>query len=148
MGTAPNSPKPSSLSIRWRSDIHRPSSGITFLLLFPTASSFVSVYTESLFLMMVFGSLFAARKKSWWIAGILGGLASATRIFGVFLLPALLIEWYVQRGKKTVFTLSELFLAVFPILLTLTGLAAYMYYLNQAFGDPLLFLHAQPVFGP
>ncbi|OGY18533.1 MAG: hypothetical protein A2900_03265 [Candidatus Chisholmbacteria bacterium RIFCSPLOWO2_01_FULL_50_28] len=120
---------------------------LIFLLLFPTAYSFVSVYTESLFLMMVFGSLFAARKKSWWIAGILGGLASATRIFGVFLLPALLIEWYVQRGKKTVFTFSELFLAVLPIFLSISGLVGYMYYLNKSFQDPLLFLHAQPVFG-
>ncbi len=120
---------------------------LLYLLLFPAAYYLVSVYSESLFLVLVLGSFYAARKKHWWIAGVLGALASATRIFGIFLLPALLVEWYQQREKKTIYSLSEFFLAIFPILLSVAGLGGYMYYLDKAFQDPLLFLHAQPVFG-
>ncbi len=117
------------------------------LLLFPTAFYFGALYSESLFLAFVLGSFYAARKKHWWIAGLLGAAASATRIFGIFLLPSLLLEWYYGRGKKTAFSRRELFQAVLPILLSATGLLLYMYYLNRAFSDPILFLNSQPAFG-
>lgn len=120
---------------------------LLYLLLFPTSYYFGAVYTESLFFALVIGTFYAARRRRWWIAGILGALASSTRIFGIFLLPALLVEWYYGRGKKSVYTPSQLITAVFPILLSASGLIAYMYYLNRVFSDSLMFLHAQPAFG-
>ena len=58
---------------------------VSFLLFFPFSFFFASVYTESLFLLLVVVSFYAARQKLWWLAGIFGALASATRLAGVFL---------------------------------------------------------------
>ncbi len=121
---------------------------ILFLLIFPTSFFFGSLYTESLFILLVFLAFYAARKKKWWLAGLFGGLASATRLAGIFLLPALLWEW--QKNKiKNINNLSSIFrLLSSPILyLVPLGLIMYMVYLQFAFGDWLYFWHAQPVFG-
>ena len=120
---------------------------LLYLLLFPTSFYFGAVYSESLFLALVLATFYAARRRRWWIAGILGAVASATRIFGIFLLPALLVEWYYGRGKKSVYTPTQLLSSLLPILFISTGLLAYMYYLNKTFSDPLMFLTAQPAFG-
>lgn len=111
---------------------------LIFLLLFPTSFYFVSVYTESLFFLFILCSFFFARKEKWFLAGLFGFLASLTRFLGVFMLPALLLEWYLQ--KKPVKNL-------FPLLLIPLGLFIYMLYLKINFNDPLYFIHAQPVFG-
>lgn len=70
------------------------------LLAFPTSFFFGSVYTSSLFLLLTLGSFLAARKARWVAAGLLGAVASATRIFGIFLLPALLVELWQQAKEK------------------------------------------------
>lgn len=109
-----------------------------FLLLFPTSFYFVSVYTESLFFLFILCSFYFSRKDKWLLAGIFGFFASLTRFFGFFLLPALIIEWYLQ--KKPVNKLL-------PLILVPIGLLVYMLYLKINFNDPLYFIHAQPVFG-
>jgi hypothetical protein len=120
---------------------------LIYLMLFPTSFFLGSLYSESLFLALIFGSLYAARQKKWWIAGILGAFASATRFFGIFLLPALLIEWYYGKDRTKEYSIGKLIKTVFPITLSALGLVLYMLYLNKAFSDPLLFLHSQPYFG-
>lgn len=138
-------------SIKW---------AILFLIAFPTSFYFGSLYTESLFFLLIISSFYAARRKLWWLAGILGGFASATRFVGIFLLPALIWEWYQckinpstdgqkslsrrQAGKiKNIFCILHS-----PILyLVPLGLLSYMLYLQLKFGDYLYFWHAQPVFG-
>ena len=111
-----------------------------FLIFFPTSFFFGSIYTESLFLFLTVCSFYAARKKRWWLAGICGGLASATRLTGIFLLPALLWEWHKNKIKNKI--LSSPILYLVPL-----GLVSYMIYLQFKFGDWLYFWHAQPVFG-
>ena len=116
---------------------------LIFLLLFPTSFYFGSVYTESLFLALILGSFYATRKKQWGMAGILGALASATRPVGIFLFPALLVEWHRQKTKnkkqKTKNFLALLFVGF--------GLLVYMWYLQRTVGDPFYFIHVQPFFG-
>jgi len=116
---------------------------IIFLLIFPTAFFFGSVYTESLFLALVVGSFYAARKKQWLLAGLLGGFASATRLVGIFLFPALLVEWwqYKQQSKK------QRILNLCWVFLSTGGLLFYMWYLKRTMGDPLYFVHVQSMFG-
>lgn len=109
-----------------------------FLLLFPTSFYFVSLYTESLFFLFVLCSFYFARKNNWIFSGVFGFLASLTRFFGIFLLPALLIDWYLQKKPAK---------NLLPLLLIPVGLLIYMYYLKINFNDPLYFIHAQPVFG-
>lgn len=67
------------------------------LLIFPTSFYFASFYTESLFLFLTITTFLAAYQKKWWLAGIAGSLATATRFTGILLLPSLLIIWWQQN---------------------------------------------------
>ncbi|MBU1127112.1 hypothetical protein KKF11_02105, partial [Patescibacteria group bacterium] len=71
---------------------------LIFLLIFPTAFYFSAIYTESLFLMLILGSFYFGRTRKWLLAGVLGMLASLTRLPGVFLFPALLFELFSAGG--------------------------------------------------
>lgn len=118
---------------------------IFLLLIFPTSFFFGSVYTEGLFLLEILASFYFAKKGNWFFASILGFFASLTRFVGVFLFPALLLEYYLQNKsvknhKLSIMTLAWLFLI--PL-----GLAIYMIYLAKNFGNPFYFLTAQPAFG-
>ena len=129
---------------------------LIFLLSFPTAFFFSMVYTESLFLFLILASFYFARTKKWWLAGIFGALASATRLVGIFLLPALLVEWWEQqkvrgskfavRGKLNHSTIQP-FSHLLAIGLIPLGLLWYMRFLQIKFGDPLMFFRVQPYFG-
>jgi len=112
---------------------------LIILLSFPTAFFFTQVYSESLFLFFTLTSFYLARTQRWWLAGIVGALAAATRITGVFLILGLLWEYW-QQHKKINITLLACFL---PLL----GLGFYMFYLYTVFGDPLMFFHVQSQFG-
>jgi len=120
---------------------------ILFLLIFPTSFFFGAVYTESLFLVLILGSFYAARKKNWWVAGILGAFASATSFLGIFLLPALLWEWWEQRSTENLRLKTQDFFELIPILLIPLGLLFYMRFLASFYQDPLMFIHVQPAFG-
>ncbi|MCJ7793102.1 MAG: hypothetical protein MUP45_03935 [Candidatus Marinimicrobia bacterium] len=80
------------------------------------------------------------------MAGILGGLASTTRFVGIFLFPALLLEWYLQKEKRKK-ALIEIVKESLPLFFIATGLLFYMAYLKETTGDPLYFIHVQPFFG-
>jgi len=116
---------------------------ILFLLVFPTAFYFGSLYTESLFLLLSVASFYFARKGNWFLAGLFGGLASSTRLTGIFLFPALIIEWYFQGRSEDRLRIKNLF----PLSLICFGLLSYMWYLEKTLGDPLYFFHMQPLFG-
>ena len=111
---------------------------IILLLIFPTAFYFGSLYNESLFLLFLVLSFYSARKGKWLSASLFGAAAAATRVFGILLLPALLIEAWQQK-----MSLSK----IFWIFLIPLGLGAYMYYLNSTVGDPLAFYHFQKLVG-
>jgi hypothetical protein len=115
-----------------------------FLLVFPTAYFMHIGYTESLFLALMIGSMLAARKAHWWIAGALGGLAALTRINGLVLLLALPVEaatqWISQPQSE-----RRLRIEWGAIGLVAVGFGGYIA-LNQAvFGDPFKFLEIQTV---
>jgi len=136
---------------------------IIFLLFFPTSFFFGSLYTESLFLVFVLGIFLASKKEKWWLAGILGALASATKLIGIFLLPVLLWKWFEKnKGNKNqrlkIWNLEFRIWNLFEnwklkignlsaISLVSLGLLVYMVYLKKTVGDSLFFIHAQPAFG-
>lgn len=115
---------------------------LLILLVFPISFYFGSLYTESLFLSLVVGSFYAARKNYWVLSGVLGAFASATRVVGILLLPALLLEWW-QSKKKEEFQLSP---PLFLIIISL-GLLLYMLFLKQTTGDPFAFYTLQTLSG-
>src|SRR3989344_239850 len=107
------------------------------LLLFPTSFFFGAVYTEALFILLVLCSFYFARTKQWWLAGIFGALAANTRLIGIFLLPALFLEWWQHRSARN----------LLPILLIPLGLISYMLCLQKATGDPVAFFNTQKYYG-
>lgn len=115
---------------------------IILLLLFPTSYVFGSFFTESLYLVLVVWAFYFARTKKWLFAGILGMIASATRITGIIMFVVLLAEFLTSRsGKQARF-------AWLPLLLVPFGIISYMIYLYIAEGNPFVFITAQSVFGP
>jgi hypothetical protein len=114
------------------------------LAFFPTAFFLNATYTESLFLAVSTGALWAVRvRRNLLLACLLAGLASATRNVGVFLVVPLALEWIRagglqdRRGRW-----RGLYLALAP-----SGLLAYMAYLWARFGDPILFYSTQADWG-
>lgn len=76
---------------------------IFLLLAFPTAFYLAAVYSESLFLLLVTSSFYFARKKRWLISLSLAGLASATRLAGIFVILAIAVEYYFQTSTSLSF---------------------------------------------
>lgn len=150
--------------------------GVFILLLFPTSFFLGALYSESLFLFLVIACFWAARHRQWWLAALIAAIASATRIVGVMLVPALLVELYIQRTwegsrrikivglpkrvdgaavvslVKNALSQVDRFLARswkegLLISVGVLGLLLYMTYLSAEFQDPLYFLHVQSEFG-
>src|SRR3989344_5630483 len=112
------------------------------LLLFPTAFYFVSFYSESLFLVLAIWFFYFCRKEEFGKAAILAGLASATTVVGIVLLPVFLIEIYLQRKQTRFYFINYFWGAI-----CLTGLAGYMWFLQRTTGDPLIFKNTIGLFG-
>lgn len=116
---------------------------VYLLFLFPTALFFNAFYSEALFLFLVLTSFLKARQGQWLAAGITAALASATRIVGIFLIPALLFEFWEQYHSFA----KKYYLEIISILIGALGLISYMIYLQYRFHDPLYFYHVQAEFG-
>jgi len=128
------------------------------LLFFPTSFFFAAVYTESLFLLLILSSFYFAKKKQWMYAIILAAVASGTKVIGIALLPALVIEYLYQRNllqsqfishpKKLLHEINFTdFTKLITIFLSAGGLLLYMIFLWIEFRDPLYFFHVQEEFG-
>lgn len=110
---------------------------LLFLLCFPTAFFFQSVYTESLFFVLVAATLYSLQTKKLVFAALAAMLAGLTRVTGIFLVAPLLIA--ALSAKK----LSHWLMVAAPAV----GLGMYLLYLHFTTGDWLAFLHAQSAFG-
>jgi len=112
--------------------------------LFPMSFFFSAVYSESLFLALSVGAMYAARRERWALAGSLGALAAATRSAGVLLLVPLLILYLWDTGRPLRSPRRPhpdvLWLALIPL-----GLGAYCGFLALAGNDPLAPFRAQEV---
>ncbi len=121
---------------------------LLFLLSFPSAFFLGNIYTESFFILLILTSFYAARKKHRVLACLIAGFASGTRVVGIFLLPALILEFYSQfkEDKKRLKSVDSLTYFL-PIIFIPAGLLSYMGFLWYKYADPLLFVHIQPAFG-
>jgi hypothetical protein len=110
------------------------------LAFFPTSFFFNAVYSESLFLALSSGVVWAARvRKDLLLACLLGIGATATRNVGLLLLVPLAFEWWQNRRG---YGWRGVYMALVP-----AGLVAYMAHLWWRYGDPLLFYNAQAGWG-
>lgn len=112
----------------------------------PMAFAFSAVYTESLFLALSAGSIYAGRTGRWRWAGALGALAAAARTTGLLLVvPLALLYAYGPRGDRPQPPAQGGLRRWAPahplhrdagwIALVPAGLAAYVAYLWAATGD-------------
>lgn len=115
---------------------------VVFLLAHPAAFFLNAVYSESLFLFLTLAMLLAARRKRFWLAGLLAALASATRIAGLFAAVLLAFEFIHAYGIRGLFTRRALALALAPL-----GMLLFFLHHRLVFGDFFLFFEAQKKFG-
>lgn len=112
---------------------------VWIVALFPTSLFFTAVYTESPFLMLLVGSLYAARRKHWLLAGLVGALAALTRSYGVFLVLPLGVLFLQDRG----FYLRRLIPEGFTVGIPLLGPAIFSWRLDKIWGDPWAWKNVQ-----
>jgi hypothetical protein len=116
------------------------SDSVLLLALFPFAFVFTAVYSDALFLALASWSFVAAMRRRAILAGVLGGLAVATRPTGLALLPALLVLlWPEERTVRSI--VRPLALILLP-----AAFGAYALYLHVHFDDAGAFYHSQSVF--
>lgn len=128
------------LTLAFGYDLQAARRTIFYLAAFPVSYFFSVPLTEPLFLMLTVASFYAARREHWWTAGILGAFASATRVSGVLLLPALLIlSWQQYRSLKIKKVIG---LALAPV-----GLWVYMFYSWWLSGNAWAFKDAVAAWG-
>lgn len=72
---------------------------VVLLCCSPFAFFFSAAYSESLFLLLAVGALMLARRERWVLAALVAGLASATRLVGIALLPAILLLAIRRRAS-------------------------------------------------
>jgi hypothetical protein len=147
-----------------RLDLDREVADLTLVLIAfcPMAYFFSAVYSESLYLALSVGCVLQARRGRWAAAGLLGGLAAASRNSGVMLaVPVAILFLYGPRADRATpsarwaaadlrgwrrllprhpLTPAFAWVALIPL-----GLAAYVAYLAITTGDGLAPFHAQAV---
>ncbi|WP_292162037.1 hypothetical protein [Mesorhizobium sp.] len=124
-----------------------------FLLSGPFSFHFTTFLTESLFVLLTSCVFLALKRSSYLAAGLSSALLSATRLVGVFIVFATVIQMfreYRERGGLTLsfprWVLGRPYLLV-AILISPAGLFAYTLFLYLTVGDGFAFLHVQRAFG-
>ncbi len=109
---------------------------VLYVALYPIGYVFASLYSDGLFLALAAGAFLAAMRGRAVTAGVLGGLATGTRLIGLALLPALAILLWRGRDVRSLARLA-------PLLLLPAAVGLYALYLNAKLGDPWAFTSAQ-----
>jgi Mannosyltransferase (PIG-V) len=112
---------------------------ILYLAIFPTAYFFLAPYSESLFLLLVVTSLWAARRRKWAVAGVAGALAAATRNVGVLLILPLALEAVLQHRERGDRLATRLLWSA----AVAVGTIAYLVFWQGFGGDALAPVHQQ-----
>jgi len=109
---------------------------VLYLALYPVGFVLTALYSDGLFLALALGSFLAAVRGRSLAAGILGGLATGTRLLGLALLPALAVLLWRGRDGRSLTRLA-------PLALLPAAIGLYALYLNAKLGDPWAFTRAQ-----
>lgn len=107
---------------------------VLYLAVFPMTLFLQAVYSESLFLLLCVAAFLLAERRRWLLVGIVVGLALLTRLWGVALIPSLvLMAWRTPGRMRALAGLlpAPLFFAAYPL------------WLEAKTGDAFAFVHAQ-----
>ncbi|MBI3896632.1 MAG: glycosyltransferase family 39 protein [Acidobacteria bacterium] len=116
---------------------------LLFLAFYPFAFDLVGFGPESLFLLCTCLSLYCARKEKWIFAGLLGGIASATRPQGILLFIPLLYMYLSSRD----FAWKRIDRHLLSLGLLPSGLLLFMLYLYRLTGNAFAFTDIQKTWG-
>lgn len=109
------------------------------LLVSPLAFFFNAAYTESLFLLLSIAAFLFAYEGKWLPASVAIALASGTRLFGLALIPAiLLIAWRNRASLREMATI---------VIVSPLGTVAFFGWLWWQYGDPFAYFNAQANWG-
>src|SRR5262245_13327071 len=100
--------------------------------IFPFSFFFGMVYTEALFLLLTLAAFYAFRTRSWIAGGVAGALATATRVNGILMLPAL--AWIAWKNVGP--TARDRIAAAAGLVLVVTGVVAYSVFVYRLSGQP------------
>lgn len=112
---------------------------VLLLCVMPFGFFLNAAYSESVFLLLVLLTLTLTDRQRWWLAGLVAGVASGTRLVGLALAPVVLLAAW-RRGAR----ISDL---VGSAALSVSGVVAYGVYCAWRFDDPLAYFNAQSEWG-
>jgi len=104
---------------------------VLLIAIFPFAFFFGVAYSESTFLLFALLAFYLFRIKRWVLGGLCGAVATATRVPGIMMLPAL--AWVAWRSSTDA---RDRALAAFGVALAASGFAAYCTYIYVLTGHP------------
>jgi len=106
--------------------------------IFPFSFFFGAVYTESTFLVFTLLAFYGFRTRRWALGGVAGAIATATRVTGIMMWPALV--WIAWRTAEP--TRRDRLAAGAALLAATFGFLGYCVYIYDLTGQPLLWATA------
>lgn len=117
---------------------------VLFLFIFPTSFFLHIPYSESLLILLAVVSFYFVRKKYYWASFLCIGLATATKIIGLALIPAIFFEiLIVNRNQIKNNVLSKFSLIFFGLVLSMSGFLVYLFINYFLWGDFFYFFLIQ-----
>ncbi len=117
------------------------SNALLLTAFWPFSFFFALVYTESLFLLLAAAAFYCAGKERWWAAAACAGVASGTRVVGLFLATAVVLSFFQKEEWSP--TPRYLAKSAGLALVGFSGLLAFMGYLWAHTGSALAFVQVQ-----
>jgi hypothetical protein len=112
---------------------------VWLIAVFPFSFFLTAVYADALYFCLAAWSLTLAYERRWRTACALATLAAMTRIPGLALFPAIVLEFVRRNG----FAVRSLRKEIPSLLILAAGPIVILAYNEWRYGDPLAFLHAR-----
>lgn len=123
---------------------------IFFVLIFPTSFFFSAIYSESLFLLLLLTAFYFARIGKWNYSLLSAFFLITTRVVGIFIIPAIMYEYFLQKGQiKSLQKISreQIFFLFKLIVITPLGLLIYSIFNYEKWGNAFYFITAHSLLG-
>lgn len=118
---------------------------VLMLFIFPTSFFLHIPYSEPLLVLLAVAAFYFVRRKYYWVSFLCIGLATATKLIGLALIPAIFLEilFFDRDNFKNKKILNKLSFLFFGLILSLSGFIAYLLINYFIWGDFLYFSFIQ-----
>jgi hypothetical protein len=120
---------------------------VQFLLFNPMTVFYSAIYTESLFLLCLVGTLYFARTQRWLLTAVCAYAAALCRVVGLLLVVPLACEYFLQNRHNLRWRNAGVGRALIACAAPVLGFLTYVAYLKSAFGEPLAFMKCEVAWG-